>query len=156
MPIDTNNETSAEKSKSRRNPSGHLPRHRYPLEFKLKVLNETFEPGASVAAVALRYKMNTNVLFRWRKDLREGRLDGLGGPDFKNLLPAFVPVNVVPDVPALPPPETLEPSRADRPSSRTRPGIVHLTVPGGFTLRIEGDVDDATLRRILRAVRDIG
>jgi hypothetical protein len=32
---------------------------------------------------------------------------------------------------------------------------MQLTIPGGFALRIEGDVDDAALRRVIRAVRDM-
>jgi transposase len=156
MLTDAINETPPSKSRNRQNPGSQVPRHRYPLEFKLKVLNETFEPGASVAAVALRHNMNTNVVFRWRKEFREGRLGGLGGLDLKNLVPAFAPVQIVPETPALPVPlpeasELLVETAADR----TRPGIIHLTVPGGFSLRIESDVDDVTLRRVLRAVRDI-
>jgi transposase len=159
MLIDLNSETPPpEGSKSGQNRSGHLPRHRYPLEFKLKVLNETFEPGASVAAVALRHKMNTNVVFRWRKEFREGRLDGLKGLDLKNLVPAFAPVHIVSDAAAMPPPPVPDASaqtKVESPQPRSRPGIMHLTVPGGFTLRIEGDVDDAALRRVIRAVRDV-
>jgi transposase len=102
--IDAITEPAREKSRNRQNRNARLPRQRYPLDFKLKILNETFEPGASVAAVALRHNMNTNVVFRWRKEFREGRLDGLSGTDIKNLLPAFAPVDIVPDVPALPPP----------------------------------------------------
>jgi hypothetical protein len=97
--------------------------------------------------------MNTNVVFRWRKEFREGRLGGLGGLDIKNLVPAFAPVQIVPEMPGLPkpPPETSELPPADR----AGPGIIHLTVPGGFSLRIESPVDDATLRRVLRAVKDV-
>src|ERR1035438_7434492 len=50
------------------------PRRRYSLDFKRQVLQEIVAPGASVAVVARRHGLNTNVVFRWRRQHREGRL----------------------------------------------------------------------------------
>ena len=96
----------------RRKPNADGPRGRYSLDFKLEVLKETFAPGASVAAIARRHGMNTNVIFRWRKEYREGRL-GAGAPAGKALPPpALVPVRIKEDGPALPalPPQTAKPA----------------------------------------------
>jgi hypothetical protein len=30
-----------------------------------------------------------------------------------------------------------------------------ITLPGGFTLRLDADIDEAALRRALKAVRDL-
>jgi transposase len=38
------------------------------------MVQETFEPGASVARVAPRHAINANQLFLWRKLYREGQL----------------------------------------------------------------------------------
>jgi transposase-like protein len=58
----------------RRNQLAEGLRRRYRLDFKLQVVTETLAPGASVSVVAQRNGMNTNVVFRWCKQFREGRL----------------------------------------------------------------------------------
>jgi transposase len=140
----------AKRAEGRRKQLVAGPRGRYSLDFKLKVLKETFAPGTSVAVVARRHGMNANVIFRWKKEFREGRL-GEGAPRADKQLREsdFVPVRVVQDVPALPAPERI------KPAARAKPGVIHLTLPGGFALRVDADIDDAALRRVLRAVRDL-
>jgi transposase len=142
-----------------RKPSVDGPRRKYTLDFKLKVLQEAMAPGASVAAVALRHNMNTNVVFRWRKLFREGRLIGAAGPDNKTLpSPAFAPVRVVADVPVLPAPKTVKPPSSPdttKPPPRKKSGVMAITLPGGVTLRVDADIDEAALRRALLAVRDL-
>jgi transposase len=133
-----------------------LPLRRdYTLAFKLQVLNETLVPGASVSIVARRHDINTNVVFRWRKLFREGRL-GNGASEQKKLPPPeFAPVRMVPDasaVPALPPPK-LRP--VAKPEPRKKSAVMAITLPGGFALRVEEGIDEAALRRLLRAVREL-
>jgi transposase len=70
----TDTDSPEDKIKNSQNRIADDPRKRYSPEFKLKVLQEALVPGASVAAVARRYDMNTNVVFRWRKEFREGGL----------------------------------------------------------------------------------
>jgi transposase len=150
-------ESVSEREMIQRNPSADGPRRKYTLDFKLKVLQEAMAPGASIAPVALRHNMNTNVVFRWRKLFREGRLTGEAGSDNKQLPPpAFVPVQVVPDAPALPAPQTSRSTTVAEPKPpQKKPGIMAITLPGGFTLRVDPDIDEAALRRALRAVRDL-
>ena len=70
--------------------------------------------------------------------------------------PAFVPVRVVPDVPSLP---ASQPSpEAGAPESKAaqrKAGMMTITLPGGFTIRVDADIDDAVLRRALKAVKDL-
>lgn len=135
-------------------------RRGYDLDFKLKVLNETFAPDASVAAVARRHGMNSNVLFRWRKQFREGQLGG-------KILPAagFVPVHVADDaggvrrLPAHHEPggENVMASGPTEPApasagSKT-PGLIEIETADGVKLRLSGRVDDRALRRVLAAIR---
>ena len=39
---------------------------------KRRIVGETFEPGASVSAVAQRHGLNTNLLFTWRREMGRG------------------------------------------------------------------------------------
>lgn len=50
-------------------------RHRTKRE-RRQVVEETLQPGASVAVVARRHGVNANQVFHWRKLYREGKLDG--------------------------------------------------------------------------------
>lgn len=45
-------------------------RRSYTKAFRRRVVAETFEPGASVAAVARAHGINANMLFGWRRDPR--------------------------------------------------------------------------------------
>jgi transposase len=134
-------------------------RRGYDLDFKLKVLNETFAPDASVAAVARRHGMNSNVLFRWRKQFREGQLGGKTPP-----AAGFVPVHVAEDMApmrALPAPQNPDGENAKtalpaesvpaQAGSKT-PGLIEIET-GGVKLRLSGRVDDRALRRVLAAIR---
>jgi transposase len=121
-------------------------------------VNETFAPGASVTEVALRHNMNTNVLFRWRKQFREGLFSAGTSPREALPPPQFIPVHVVLDAQAtLPAPQT--PGQAvvpaQKPASCGKGGMMELTLPGGFALHVDADIDDATLRRVLKALRDM-
>ncbi|OIN86516.1 MAG: hypothetical protein AUJ12_06140 [Alphaproteobacteria bacterium CG1_02_46_17] len=125
------------------------PRRRYSLDFKLKVLEEAAAPGASVAGIALRHRMNTNVIFRWRRMLRDGCLTG---PSEQALLPApsnFIPVHVMDEAPA----------QDDRVQIETGPrdagdGAMEIVLPSGATIRAWADVDERALARVLGVVRD--
>ena len=52
-------------------------RRRYSKEFKRQVVKATLAPGVSIAGVALQYRMNANILFKWRqkflRDLAAGK-----------------------------------------------------------------------------------
>ncbi|WP_310034953.1 transposase [Paraburkholderia graminis] len=47
---------------------------RYPLEWKRSVVEQTFEPGASVARVARDNNINANQVWAWRKLCAQGPL----------------------------------------------------------------------------------
>lgn len=71
--------------------SSHIPTRRrrsYTPEFRLQVIAETRRPGASVAEVARRHDLNTNVVFHW---LRDRRYNGKSGA------PAFLPIEARPE-----------------------------------------------------------
>ena len=68
-------------------------RRRWPVEVRLRILDEVLQPGASVAAVAGRHGLARSLLYQWLRQLREGRMPGL------SLKPAaaatFAPVSMV-------------------------------------------------------------
>ncbi|MDK6080398.1 IS66-like element accessory protein TnpA [Massilia varians] len=47
----------------------------YPLEFKRQLAQRACDESVSVAQLALQHGLNTNMLFRWRRQLRAGLLD---------------------------------------------------------------------------------
>jgi transposase len=49
-------------------------RRSYSLEEKQQLVAESYEPGASVSLVARRHDINANLLFTWRRQMREPTL----------------------------------------------------------------------------------
>jgi transposase len=50
------------------------PRRRWSAVERRRVVEETLEAGASLARVALKYGVNANQVFQWRRLYREGKL----------------------------------------------------------------------------------
>src|SRR5256885_17051966 len=57
-------------------------RRDWPEELKRQMVAETLEAGSSVSIVARRHDVNTNQLFKWRRELvpKEPRAGTQGGP----------------------------------------------------------------------------
>ena len=52
-----------------------VPKRRfYSPEFKLQVVGQCRQPGASIAAVALGHGVNTNIVHRWLREHSQGTL----------------------------------------------------------------------------------
>lgn len=47
-------------------------RPNFPLDFKRRVVEATFQPGASVSLIAREHDVNANLVFRWRQQYQEG------------------------------------------------------------------------------------
>lgn len=100
----------------------------WPEALKREIVAATLEAGASVAAVARRYEVNANQVFAWRKRF--------GAPADTKEPPRLVPVVMT----AEPPPVVMP----DVPDDR-----IEIELPGGYRVRVGGDVRPATLRRVL-------
>ena len=61
------------------------------VEFKRELATAACTPGISVAKLALEHGVNTNLLFKWRREYRAGKF---GAPD-----PAHSPAPSRPDLP---------------------------------------------------------
>jgi len=119
-------------------------RRQHDRAFKEELVRESLQPGASVSAIALRSGINTNMLFKWRRE----HLQAIGA----NATPAvLLPVEVAPqtEVTAVPAP-IAAPVQASKPSPRN--GVIELQI-AGVQLRVRGQVDEASLCNVLRALR---
>lgn len=52
--------------------TGTARRRRWTTEEKLRIVEESLQPGMTVSYVARRHGVAPNLLFRWRKLMREG------------------------------------------------------------------------------------
>jgi transposase len=113
-----------------------VKRRNWPEAFKTQVVAETLEPGSSVSIVARRHDVNTNQLFKWRRQLMPkeppGEVDG----------GAMVPVEIVPE------PE-------HRPARRRaeRAGFIEIEFGCGARVCIRGEVAPRTLRQVIELLR---
>jgi transposase len=117
-------------------------RRRYSIAEKRRIVEESFEPGTSVARVARAHGVNANQVFSWRRLYQRGRLGGATpAPPASNLLPVTIaePAPAVPALAPVPVPASLQ------------AGAIHLQVPRG-RLRVEGAVDPEALRVILQCM----
>jgi len=119
---------------------GVLARRRRSTTERRRVVEETFEVGASVARVALKHGVNANQVFQWRRLYRDGKL-GAAPPSAMKLLP----VSVADD-------EELsksEPVEVGPASS----GAIHIELPGEIRISLEGNVDPGVVRAVLKSLR---
>lgn len=123
--------------------SGELvagPRRRRSAVERRRIVEETLEAGASVARVALKYGVNANQVFQWRRLYRDGKLGSLPQSAMK-----LLPVSVA---------EDQETSKAEPEAVvRERSGAIHIELPGEVRISVEGDVDPAVVRAVLKSLR---
>jgi len=101
---------------------------------------ESYEPGASVSVVARRHDVNANVLFAWRRQVREGGL-AAGLLTVAAADQTFIPVTV-----------TGGPV-ADEAKKVEQAGVIEIDLPTGVRLRVDGAVDGQALRQVLMALK---
>lgn len=115
-----------------RTPARRGPYRHHPLEFKRAVVEETLQPGASVALVARKRGVNANQVFHWRKLYREGLLGDVS--------PAMLPVTIEQN------------ATVDRANVVQSSGSL-LIESDRLRVRIEGRPDAETLRVVLAELR---
>lgn len=120
-------------------------RRRWRLDDKLRIVAETQEPGARIADVARRHEISRGLLWNWRHQARQGTLR-------QQDTPAFVPVRVRGIPGAAEPRQAVVDPRPDTGHSSVKSGL-EVTLPDGTSIRIEGDVSLAMLRRIMMVLR---
>ena len=106
-------------------------RRRYTAQFRRELVEKTLVPGTSVAAIALEHRLNTNLLFKWRRDhLRE--LAGVAPA------PKMLPVMV-----------EASPTLDGKPAQRAvATSVIEIELAGG-RIRLKGAVDVESLRVVV-------
>jgi transposase len=119
-------------------------RRRWRLDEKLRIVAETESPGACFVEIARRYDVSRGLLWTWRRQVRSGELRAADTA-------SFLPVQVIPDAPAVATamPATPAPSRQQSAVDAT----IEIALPDGTTVRVGRDVGAAALRRVLGALR---
>jgi transposase len=119
-------------------------RRPWSAEEKRSICLQTLAPGVSVAQVARRYAMNTNLILKWLKDPR------FQPGEQEKEEKAFLPVEISTEPEATLP--TVSQSMPVRDSySRSDPRI-EITTAEGHRLTVEGDFDGDALARLLKGL----
>ena len=118
-------------------------RRRWSSDEKARLVEETFQAGATVCGVARRHGLAPSLLFSWRRQARQGHLGD-------EAMPALVAVEIAsPPVPA----STCAPQLPSSPPAQcARAGIIEIEF-GGCRVRVDRDVDAAALQRVLELLR---
>jgi transposase len=110
------------------------------IEQKRQMVQETLEPGASVAVIARRHGVNANQLFSWRRQYRRGVLVLVNASNAEES--ALVPVTVREiEVPQDAIAVASEPENAGR---------IDIEFSGGRRVSVWGPADPETLCAVLR------
>lgn len=122
--------------KARKGPT----RRRFSSQFKQQIVMQSMKPGASLSALALANSLNSNQVFKWRRDYLQQQGKGpVAKPDI--MLPVVI--------------TTREEAPLSAPASRSvaaSGGYIEITFAHG-QIRIEGAVDANTLRTLVQSMR---
>ncbi|MBO6798473.1 transposase [Maricaulis sp.] len=122
-------------------------RRRYTDAFKRQVVAESFDPDVSVAETARRHQMNANALFNWRKDPRFNTdLAECASPEVE---PVFLRVEIDAEEHSLVEPATVSTPSVTQPSPTS---AIEIALVCGTRLRVESNVEEAALTRVIRAI----
>ena len=115
--------------------TGVARRRRWPRSEKARIVAESYAPGASATAVAVRHGLHRNQIFAWRRQLRN-RAALIG-----HAVPEFVPVRLT------------SPTKSE-PAIGGANGRIEV-IAGGITIRLGTGFDGGDLRRVLQIVREL-
>ena len=120
-------------------------RRRFTKEYRRQVVEETLVPGASIAGVALKHRLNANLVFTWRRKLLPA-LAPAGGRAVK-----LLPVTITDSV-AQTSATAGESVGSGKPVRRYRTrGVIEIEL-NGARLVLKGAVDSEALRVVLSAL----
>ena len=111
------------------------------IEQKRQMVQETLEPGASVAVIARRHGVNAKQLFSWRRQYKRGVLELVNASNAEE--PVLVPVTVR-EIDA---PQNHAIAVA---SESENAGRIDIEFSGGRRVSVWGRADPETLCAVLR------
>lgn len=103
-----------------------------------QIVEETMKPGESIALVARAHDVNTNQVFKWRRQYKQGRLE------IDTPATTLLPVKISPTIPSKSP-------ASHRKPRRKRSGIMDIDL-GHARVRIEGTVDPDCVKAALEGL----
>lgn len=115
--------------------SGVARRRRWPRSEKVRIVAESYAPGASATAVAVRHGLHRNQIFAWRRQLRNH------AALIKGAMPGFVPVALA--------------SAAENGITNAGGSSRIEVIAAGLTIRLGTGFDTGDLRRVLQIVREL-
>jgi transposase-like protein len=119
--------------------SGPERRRRWTTAEKLRIVEQSLAPGASVVEVARRHDVHRNLITVWRRQARTGVLacasEAMQRQDDEV---RFAAVSVAPD----------------RQPSTAPCGAIEIEFAAGARMRVTGAVDAATLTAVVAALTD--
>lgn len=116
---------------------GRTGRPNYSKEFKRRLAVEACEPEISVAKLALRYGLNANMVFKWRRQYRAGLFGTHSSGCQTAETPRFLPVVT-----------SATPSKLKPRAASHEPGYIEI-FRGDSRIRICGDVTTSALHLVL-------
>ena len=121
--------------------SGPERRRRWTAAEKLRVVEETLAPEASVAGIARRHDIHPNLLHEWRRQARSGVLvDAVESRSKPDREARFAAVAIA----------------QERPNLFSGAGMIEMEFPNGLRLRVTGAVDPGTLAAALGVLASKG
>ncbi len=111
---------------------------------KRRIVELTFQPGQSVARVALAEGVNSHQVFQWRRAYRVGELVD-GGEQASSLLPVIVSSAGAAGV--------VERQQAVCQEPSVSSGAIHIEFPGRVAITVEHGADRSALQAILESLR---
>ena len=134
---------------------GEPARRQHDRSFKAELVEQSLQPGASVAVIARNNGINANLLFKWRRDHKHktssASMPKAPAPAATVLLPVHVePATRVGTNSALERTPTAEVVPGSRVAARG--GVIEVEIAGAL-LRLRGVVDETMLSSVLRALR---
>jgi transposase-like protein len=128
--------------------TGRERRRRWTAEQKREIAAESLRPGISPVMVARRYGISSGLLYTWRQQLLCGALGVVA--DTK---PRFVRVDVVAGPSQLEgaTPRALELGPSATPTAELD-GKIEIMLSGGAKVRVDAQVNEDALRRVLAAL----
>jgi len=114
-------------------------------EEKVSICAQTCALGVSVAKVARRYAMNTNLIHKWLRDPKFAP-DPEIIEDEVGEAPSFLPVEIVDR------PGAEEPVPALAANATSGHSAIEIDIAGGHQLRIIGSYDPEALARLIRGL----
>lgn len=113
-------------------------RRRFSAQFKQQIVMQSMEPGASLSALALANGLNSNQVFKWRRDYLKQQGNGSAAA---GLLPVVV---MACDGTTARAPQS--------PTASSHAGRIDVTLEHG-RIRVEGMVDTNALHMLVQCLR---